>query len=74
MTPDFKHQLIGTLRLLADILEHGNESDQADAAREHLDNGSWHRLDALERHRIGSLSAMVAQWERWERKNDDQPV
>lgn len=70
MTPDFKHQLVGALRLLAAVIENGHESEQADVARENLDDGSWHRLSLLEQHRLRTLSTMIDKWER----SDDQPA
>ena len=59
MSDDFKFQTVSMLKLCTAIIEHGNDSEQADTIRDAMDNGSWHRLTDEQRTHIRKLSAHI---------------
>lgn len=63
MSPDFKFQLTALLKLCAAIIEHGDESSQANEIRESMDNGSWYRLTDEQQEALRALSARVTDLE-----------
>lgn len=56
---DFKRYLSKLLRLCAAIIEHGNDSDQAEVIREEMDDNSWFRLSPEQQDRLRGLSAAI---------------
>lgn len=59
MSPDFKFQFVLLLKLCTAVVEHGNESPEANEIREAMDDGSWYRLSDQEQEELRSLSAEI---------------
>ena len=52
------------LKLLAACIEHGNDSDEAEAIRNQMDNNTWYHMTVTQQDELRKLSADVQRLEK----------